>query len=1215
MSERKVTSNTFNKGMQLDVHPMNTPNDVMTSCLNGTIITFNGNEFMLQTDMGNGRVETAYLPAGYIPVGMVEFGGIIYVASYNPLNNRGQIGSFPSPERNISTDETSKNIVVLSNSDFNFTEKDGAKTFYVQKDLYKDKLSPGDKYLVYSENGDISGNYKKLYDFDADESNAYFYNNEYYKTKPVKLSFATITDEGKIVKLTNNRLFDIIVNEVNKKYIIPEMNYKSDGSPNVDSYRNVVTSPYNIFNSKVSGKLILIAELVTIDDFSVSIICQAGDGVGGLKDISIIASMEYTSDKNVFLNGVKSKCIDSKNQGVEISGSDLWRVKIDETDGALNENRYREALLHKVLNYDYINKEKRSITYILTPCMTYGEISYLKKTGIIQLDKIGSGLIELYEWRYYVDNSNIMLNWALQAYPEEGYNISGVRMIMSCYNDNSNTETIIYNVSNKKSYSGSFTETIPFDVPYFKIDGNKSLKRNKLYYVTIEIMYKKSTNQDTYLNPNEDTERYVYYNKWMYTCPIFNETYINGTVYDFINENPVLEFDSNTDNIILEKESDDKLEKHDGLFSSRDKISESDTMTMNQYESNFRVAGTINSFIKNNYNLFFVDKNTINTNVYINNEDVNIGIVNNIIKSTKGDVTYTAEQNLEIKKRESYEGDFIPTMTKENIWDKNIHNNDIRLKNVYNSTSNSSLFEFSKQGYPLLQTIEYVKAYGTISDKKVSFEKTVRPICFEENDFAKYGIRWENGKFIATNIVGFALDDRQGGGGNGEPWIRFCRIGATGNETNPKDIRIEGDHKDNGENDPRFRMLGDEFVNKSKESWGDDNYNKNIIFCAYAIYDDSRGKDISTSIGVKLNGDTLRRNYLWEYNYLGPNTDYTALGVSDKRDIAGGQILSGKTYLFTMLKSKVGNKFVPLNMASRPFTNRDSNPYQRNWNISSNLGLKSHWEAVAAMLMQLYKVVDDSGSTVLYSIDNGFYNSKVLSEFYVNINISISSSENTKIRMFNENGIYIDDNMKSVLFDKNKSELYNKSVSDNMNINNNIIFKFVDNEIKKTISYQSSRSFDSIASELIAVGNQGYTAIIEKCDGSIGYTNMSVSKNNIYYIDNSSSEVSVKKLDGNCSIYGGTFSMSETRMKFEINKEYKLSSQNDFSGNYLTVDDKGDLYFNDEYHSEGELNDNKLISVANKDFDGNGDEKTSSNRWFRGWSLFGPISKLKSYKK
>jgi hypothetical protein len=38
--------------------------------------------------MGNARVETAYLPDGYMPVGTCEFGGIIYIVSYNPLEDK-----------------------------------------------------------------------------------------------------------------------------------------------------------------------------------------------------------------------------------------------------------------------------------------------------------------------------------------------------------------------------------------------------------------------------------------------------------------------------------------------------------------------------------------------------------------------------------------------------------------------------------------------------------------------------------------------------------------------------------------------------------------------------------------------------------------------------------------------------------------------------------------------------------------------------------------------------------------------------------------------------------------------------------------------------------------------------------------------------------------------------------------------------------------------
>jgi len=109
--------------------------------------------------MGNGRVETARLPEGYIPVGTCEFGDIIYIVSYNPLTNRSQIGCFPSPERNISSEEIGSTGQILQNSDFQ--EMNGAnptgklKTHSVKKILYNNKLNPGDKFIIYDTNNQI----------------------------------------------------------------------------------------------------------------------------------------------------------------------------------------------------------------------------------------------------------------------------------------------------------------------------------------------------------------------------------------------------------------------------------------------------------------------------------------------------------------------------------------------------------------------------------------------------------------------------------------------------------------------------------------------------------------------------------------------------------------------------------------------------------------------------------------------------------------------------------------------------------------------------------------------------------------------------------------------------------------------------------------------------------------------------------------------------
>ena len=90
--------NSFTGGINTDLHPMLQPNDTLTDCLNGTLITYNGNENMLQNDMGNYELKHAQLPEGYIPMGMREHQGILYIASWNPFTKKAQIGSYPSPK-------------------------------------------------------------------------------------------------------------------------------------------------------------------------------------------------------------------------------------------------------------------------------------------------------------------------------------------------------------------------------------------------------------------------------------------------------------------------------------------------------------------------------------------------------------------------------------------------------------------------------------------------------------------------------------------------------------------------------------------------------------------------------------------------------------------------------------------------------------------------------------------------------------------------------------------------------------------------------------------------------------------------------------------------------------------------------------------------------------------------------------------------------------
>ena len=98
----KSTTNVFQEGLRTDLHPLSTSQKVLTDALNATMITYNGNEMMLQNDMGNTLIQDSKtghimgLSEGFVPVGLKEHGGIMYIASVNK-DGVGEIGTIPSP--------------------------------------------------------------------------------------------------------------------------------------------------------------------------------------------------------------------------------------------------------------------------------------------------------------------------------------------------------------------------------------------------------------------------------------------------------------------------------------------------------------------------------------------------------------------------------------------------------------------------------------------------------------------------------------------------------------------------------------------------------------------------------------------------------------------------------------------------------------------------------------------------------------------------------------------------------------------------------------------------------------------------------------------------------------------------------------------------------------------------------------------------------------
>lgn len=152
---RQSQVNSFNDGLNKDLNPLLTPNTVMTDCLNGTIVTYNGNEFALQNDLGNYKFKFGSLSDGYVPVGIKEYANTLYIISYNPIEDMVEIGSFPSmktinkAEINTYGEHRSEKIELVIGKDNLYSKIQNNSQLTMLSSLDEDyKLNPGDGYIL-----------------------------------------------------------------------------------------------------------------------------------------------------------------------------------------------------------------------------------------------------------------------------------------------------------------------------------------------------------------------------------------------------------------------------------------------------------------------------------------------------------------------------------------------------------------------------------------------------------------------------------------------------------------------------------------------------------------------------------------------------------------------------------------------------------------------------------------------------------------------------------------------------------------------------------------------------------------------------------------------------------------------------------------------------------------------------------------------------------
>lgn len=532
------TQNTFSDGINMDVNPIVAPKTVMSNCLNGTFTTFNGNENVLQNDMGNGKVHSAYLPSGWVPVGMAEHGGIIYVAAYNPETQESQLGSFPSPQQNF---ESSKNG---QGETFTKLEANKYKLFVGEnKDI---ELKPGNKLAITLAYEDYQVPYKII------EPN---YNNDQDKHKRHwSVQLCLLTSNGILTDITDkleNTVYDYAFdgNEEYANYFFLQ-DYVEDLTPYLRIYSgNLTGSPYiQVIENLASSMDTFVTTgykdgtvrfIVTCNIESTSQLCgypfrpvqdieegligfyytyikSNGETITGWKEISNVAKL-ITTCKN--REEIDSKIEQLTNCGISKDNLEIRGMSIYEKQNyTLTEESNQKYTLNIT---DTIEIEDISdddvITLVINPCFSWdGEIqpqTSLEFRQVFEVSKIGTGIHDINQWRYYYDSDFVTLTWGMESYPAEGEDIKTLYMEFLDWEgkpiDFNNGQTQLE--FKYFSYNGEFTEVFNSELFTYKFP----------YIVRIHWIVGGET-------------QYAY--RWILPTPLYNDFYQAKLVQDFYKE-------------------------------------------------------------------------------------------------------------------------------------------------------------------------------------------------------------------------------------------------------------------------------------------------------------------------------------------------------------------------------------------------------------------------------------------------------------------------------------------------------------------------------------------------------------------------------------------------------------------------------------------------------------------------------------------------------
>ena len=510
---KKATVNGFTEGLSMDLNELTDTKETLIDALNATLVTGNGNEMILQNDDGNVKIaykeddtiKYAALAPGFVPIGIKEFGGIIYIASINPdpKNYNCELGTFPSPEY---TKDDNNQLASKGKITYQYRPLNNCINESEQVAIFRTKYLNFD--LKHPVTIDIQKSYDNSVNLIINDGNNIprLINSGFAVTSQNDYEIPKRTDDTtQKYKLSDQKTFDIVTSLVKRYNKIPKIKFNG---------------VLNGGNMKV-GNYVFYFKYADADDNETDIIaesgivsCFQGNNAdpstinGGFRDNNSNKSVSFTlSNLDKGFQYIKvsysrnTSDVDQNRVTSVVNINYKFQISNQECNIIINGNEKTNSSTIEELNQQYtilnsIKTETQNSNILFSANVSVDKIPYQELTNISQhilpyvYSKDSKSVIGEIDDSNYSDISNITEDNELHHYSGEYYNVKNIYYNLGYWPEEFYRFGIVY-IFNDGSLS-----------PVFNVRGCDTLPN--LTYGTSGNPYYKSVT-DNYVNIDDKT--------------------------------------------------------------------------------------------------------------------------------------------------------------------------------------------------------------------------------------------------------------------------------------------------------------------------------------------------------------------------------------------------------------------------------------------------------------------------------------------------------------------------------------------------------------------------------------------------------------------------------------------------------------------------------------------------------------------------------------